>query len=110
MDTGASSCFISPSFADSLGVPVTTGHPRLIRLGDSSTYKADKELTANTYLGEHQFELKFLIMPLPHGIDVILGLSFMKPNNVWLNALDKRVILGPTADRDQVELLCSSHE
>ena len=107
MDTGASSCFISPSFADSLGVPVTTGHPRLIRLGDSSTYKADKELTANTYLGEHQFELKFLIMPLPHGIDVILGLSFMKPNNVWLNALDKRVILGPTADRDQVELLCS---
>ena len=77
-DTGADTNFVSQDFVTKHGLVITACKPRAIRLGNNSLHHINTCVVAETYIGQMKFKVSYLVMPLAHGIDSVLGRS-----SVW---------------------------
>ena len=101
-DTGASLCFARPGLSmlsdpnvvsESKDKSLATGGLQ-IRLGDDSlaTTGGCKFLTYS--IGKHKHDWDYHVMDLPRGIDLIIGMDFMKYHDVTLLCGREKVLFG----------------
>ena len=67
--------------------------PVSIRLGNNTVQLADNRVTVDTWIGNKSFRLSYLVMPLPTGIDSIIGMTFFIDHDIWLNPKRKQLIV-----------------
>ena len=111
LDTGATTNFIATHVIDNNPalkekVERISGPPSSVRLGNNSVQLVRHQLKVNVWIGNQSFNLSFLVMPLPHGIDTILGMSFFNRYDVWLHPKGKRILV-PDVSKQQYHTLAS---
>ena len=98
IDTGASCCFMATGYAAQIikSIPelkLTLLKDKMnIRLGDNRVHSVTHSLTLEVKIHDRKCLTNFLIMPLPKGIDSILGLDFQTENQVLLDTAHRRVL------------------
>ena len=60
----------------------------------------------DVWIGSQSFNLSFLVMPLPRGIDSILGMSFFNRYDIWLHPRGKRILV-PDVTKQKYHTLAS---
>ena len=95
VDTRATISFVSIKYLIQHKIKTTTSaSPTAVRLGNGNIHHCTEHITLDMTVEGHDFIIKCLVMPLPPGIDSILGMDWMNENNVWLNPKTKRIIFG----------------
>ena len=94
LDTGATTNYLSSDIVRStpeLKSKSTKIDPVSIRLGNNTVQLADTRVTVDTWIGNKSFRLSYLVMPLPTGIDSIIGMTFFIDHDIWLNPKRKQL-------------------
>ena len=110
-DTGASLCFVRPGLhlistaecAQSESYRHLAEGGLQIRLGDDSSVTTDACLHLKFSVGEKSHDWDYHVMTLPRGVDIIMGMDFMEPNDVNLLCGKKKVMFGT----DVLNVLCA---
>eukprot|EP01050_Picozoa_sp_SAG11_P019283 SAG11_NODE_3046_length_2733_cov_3.739939_4_plen_331_part_00 len=102
-DTGADTNFVSQDFVKKYGLVTTGCKPRAIRLGNNSLHHINTCVVAETYIGQMKFKVSYLVMPLAHGIDSVLGVSFFESERCILDPEVRTLTFKPKGDRTTVE-------
>ena len=108
LDTGATANFMSEKYINEMpelnSHIVTNIDPISVRLGNNSVQLVRKRVNVDTWIGNKPFRVSYLVMPLPAGIDSILGMSFFNEFQVWLNLVNKRIVIPDRATQKFVTL------
>ena len=101
-DSGASLCFARPglsmltdpdSCSESTDESLKSGGLQ-IRLGDDSLATTGGCKLLNYTIGKHKHDWDYHVMDLPRGIDLIIGMDFMKYHDVSLLCGPEKVLFG----------------
>ena len=96
-DTGATTSFIHEKHLSAMktagdDIEVTAISDMNIRLGDNHVHTARSRVTGTVFLGDNiPYSSSFICMPLPTGIDAILGYDWFCEYNAWLNPKTNRM-------------------
>ena len=90
-DSGASENFVSEAFARQTGISVLPAS-RAIRLGSDQVVEAKGEANVYLGLGSYHQAVRCVVMPLLHGVDVILGQQFITSHKCVLD-FDRMCVL-----------------
>ena len=95
VDTGATMSFGAKKFAtENMPDLVQTATSALnIRLGDATSRPVNSYIDTNVAFNNKEVKPRIWLMPLPSGIDVILGLDWMRLMNCMLDPPNRRIIL-----------------
>ena len=105
-DSGASENFVSESFARQTGISVLAS-ARPVRLGSDQVVEAKGEANVYLRLGSYHQAVRCVVMPLLHGVDVILGQQFMTSHKCILDFERMSVLM--KKGRRRVTVLKSAH-
>ena len=94
VDTGATFCAISPALADALGIVIPDGAQVVRVMGVSGPTKGRLISLDSIRLGDSESTgVPTLVMPLPPGLDGILGNTFLGRYSVTLDAQSRMLFL-----------------
>ena len=93
--------------------PLSELTPHLSACGWATTqFKLLKnKITTEIWIGEESYTTTFLVMPLPSGVDAILGMDWLNDNDIWLHPASKRMLVpskpGTTSDHNALHALAN---
>ena len=90
-DTGASTEYCDVQWATKIGADIKPCRLRTIKLGNNTVQTVTKMATIDTWVGEMNVPIKYLLMPLPQGVQSILGCSFFIKHDVYLHPRSRRM-------------------
>ena len=106
IDTGASISFVSVKYLIQHKFKAhKSAQPTAVRLGNGNIHHCTEHVNLNMTVEGHDCDMKCLVMPLPPGIDVILGMDWCNQNNVWLNPASHRIIFNADLGSENMTLL-----
>lgn len=105
-DSGASENFVSETYARQTGISVLSSS-RSVRLGSDQVVEAKGEANVYLRLGSYHQAVRCVVMPLLHGVDVILGQQFMTSHKCILDFERMSVLM--KKGRRRVTVLKSAH-
>jgi len=110
VDTGATISFVSLNYLTKHKFKTTpSAAPTAVRLGNGDIHHCTEHVSIDMTVEGHDFNIKCLVMPLPPGIDSILGMDWMNENNIWLNPKTKRIIFGNEFGSDKNAFINATH-
>ena len=93
IDTGATISFVSLKYLIQHKIKTTkSAQPTAVRLGNGNIHTCTEHVDLDVTVEGHDCTTKCLVMPLPPGIDCILGMDWLNDNNVWLNPKTHRIL------------------
>ena len=114
LDTGATANFMSEAYINAtpdLNPHISAIKPMSVRLGNNSVQIVRKQINVETWIGNKPFRISYLVMPLPAGIDSILGMGFFNEFKVWLNPSTKQIIVPDRTTHKFITLAyCVKHD
>jgi hypothetical protein len=90
-DPGASTEYCDVQWATKIGADIKPCRLRTIKLGNNTVQTVTKMATIDTWVGEMNVPIKYLLMPLPQGVQSILGCSFFIKHDVYLHPRSRRM-------------------
>ena len=107
LDSGSTHDWADTSFADRQGQPVPLSSPVIIEFANGELGEAMATSTILGRIGQHRLSMQAMIMDLPHGYDVILGMPWLRafnPDIDWIRSTirirDRKGTHLLTANRD----------
>ena len=94
IDTGATTIYVSAQFVDNsaeLTALRSDIAPISVRLGNNTIRICKQQITTKMWIRYEGYETCFLIMPLPSGVDAIIGMDWWNANDAWLHPRTKRL-------------------
>ena len=93
IDTGATISFVSLKYLiQHKFKTLKSAQPTAVRLGNGNIHTCTEHIDLDVTVEGHDCTIKCLVMPLPPGIDCILGMDWLNDNNVWLNPKTHRIL------------------
>ena len=90
---GRTTCFEGPNLSESKDASLLSGGLQ-IRLGDDSLASTGGRMFLKFTIGKHKHDWDYHVMDLPRGIDIIIGMDFMKHHDVSLLCGPEKVLFG----------------
>ena len=91
LDTGAGLSFISEDIVEQLKLKTKTVPAINIRLGNGSVECVNEVVTTEVHLNNLPIPITAYMMPLPSGIQFIIGMPTMVELDLWLHPASKRI-------------------
>ena len=91
LDTGAGLSFISKDIVEQLKLKTKTVPAINIRLGNGSVECVNEVVTTEVHLNNLPIPITAYMMPLPSGIQFIIGMPTMVELDLWLHPASKRI-------------------
>ena len=99
VDTGATISFVSNKYLFQNNIKTTKStEPTTVRLGNGHIHQCTEHVNLDMTVEGKSCNIKCIVMPLPPGIDSILGMDWCNENNVWLNPKSHRIIFSDDID------------
>jgi hypothetical protein len=92
MDSAASHCFVSSSFAKTFGLKVKIGSNTLV-LGNGDEVPTDRHIKVHVKIQRYQSQIICLVAKLSEGIDLILGNNWLVQHKARLDFESKCCVL-----------------
>jgi hypothetical protein len=102
IDTGATTNFISTKLVQShpaIQSKVQKTSETAIRLGNNTVQICRQQYSGISWIGNSKYTINYLVMPLPEGVDCILGMQWLAQSSAWLHPETKRIVVPNDAGR-----------
>ena len=95
IDTGSTTSIMKSAFAEKISVNINTEETQDIVAYGNNKIKTEGIVQATIIIEKYAFEVKFTVLEnVGSGCDVILGLDFLKSNNVMIDITNRTVRIG----------------